>query len=316
VVEHRWRETLTNIVTPNGFLKARDEFLDRAFPRFIQGIEKVYGSAFDVKELTNYLRKDGRRFLEEGAIVYYELAALHQNEEAQALAFAELARRFGLDLFDAAGKVVEGEEANTRMLAFLRHRVALGVRHRDGSRLTDPEIQSIINLGGPSPFARGWEAYGKQVESELKTELVPSLLRMTGPYNFPFMIFASQCPRFAAALQLPGELVETNGSIDAPDRTSWKFRGDRSFPAGYAMKARSLEIDVELQKRALGKVLIGDRFRAESYVELVGSSDALREALRAARQTGSLEKLRDLKPKSTEEAARLARLRQMLALPL
>ena len=30
VREHRWRETLTNIVTREGFLKARDEFLDRA----------------------------------------------------------------------------------------------------------------------------------------------------------------------------------------------------------------------------------------------------------------------------------------------
>jgi hypothetical protein len=314
VVEHRWRETLTNIVTPVSFLKARDELLDRALPMLVQGIEQVYGGVFDVKGLTKYLREDGRRFLEEAAIVYYEVAALHQKEEKQALAFAELVKRFGLDLFDSAGKLVEGDEANRRFLAFFRHRIVLGIRHRDGSRLTEAEIQSVINSSGNTPFAKAWESFSKQVEKELKSKLLPSLLRMTGPYNFPFVIFTSQCPRFALALQLPGELVETNGSINGPDRTSWKFGGDESFPDGYAMKARSLEIDFELQKRALGKVVIADKFRAESFLEILGKSDSLREAVREVRKNGSLQKLRDFKPRTKEEAARFGRLRELLAL--
>ena len=190
VVEHRWRETLTNIVTPLGFLKARDEFLDRAFPILLKGIDQVYGSTFDVKGLTRYIREDGRRFLEEASIVYYELAAQHKKEEAQALAFAELAKRFGLDLFDAAGKLVASEHFNERMLEFLRHRIVLGIRHRDGSRLTAAEIQSVIHLDEKSPFTKGWETYEKQVEKRLKSELVPCLHLMFGLYNQPFELFA------------------------------------------------------------------------------------------------------------------------------
>lgn len=314
VVEHRWRETLTNIVTPARFLKARDEFLDRAFPLFIQGIEQVYGSKFDVKGLTRYLQEEGRRFLEEASIVYYQVAALHKKEEEQALAFAELAKRYGLDLFDPAGKLVTGEQVNKPMLEFLRHRIALGIRHRDGSRLTESEIQSILRTDDKSPFAKDWEAYGKRIEKEMKWDLKPCLVRMFGLYGFPFTIFTCQIPRFAFSLRLPGELVETNGSIDAADRTSWKFSGDESFPDGYVMKARSFEIDFALQKKTLGKEVIADRFRAEAYLEILDDSPRLRETLREVRRSSSIQKLRDFKPKSMAEAARYGRLRAMLEL--
>ncbi|MGC8638548.1 MAG: hypothetical protein ACP5XB_01575 [Isosphaeraceae bacterium] len=314
VVEHRWRETLTNIVTPVKFLKARDEFLDRALPILVQGIEQVYGKAFDVQGLKKYVREDGRRFLADASIVYYQVGALHTKEEEAALAFAELAKRYGLDLFDPAGKLVTKEQFDKRLLEFLRHRIALGIRHRDGSRLTESEIQSILRTDGKSPYAKDWEAYEKQVEKEMKCDLKPCLLRMFGLYGFPTTIVTSQIPRFAFSLRLPGELVETNGSINAPDWTSWKFSGDESFPDGYVMKARSLEIDLELQRKTLGKEIIADRFSAESYLEIVGTTGSLRETLREVRRSGNLRKLRDFQPKSMEEAARYGRLRELLEL--
>ena len=263
--------TLTNIVTPLGFLKARDEFLDRAFPILLKGIDQVYGSTFDVKGLTRYIREDGRRFLKEASIVYYELAAQHKKEESQALAFAELAKRFGLDLFDAAGKLVASEHFNERMLEFLRHRIVLGIRHRDGSRLTAAEIQSVIHLDEKSPFTKGWETYEKQVEKRLKSELVPCLHLMFGLYNQPFELFA------------PSARVRAGGP--ASRRACRDHRGhrrcrphelevqrERVVSRRLRDAGRSLEIDVELQKKTLGKVLIADRYRAESYVEIVAEA--------------------------------------------
>ena len=47
MVVHRWRETFTNIVTPEGFLKAREEFLERGIPRAIEGCEQVYGKRYE-----------------------------------------------------------------------------------------------------------------------------------------------------------------------------------------------------------------------------------------------------------------------------
>ena len=314
VIEHRWRETLTNIVTPVKFLKARDEFLDRALPILVRGIEQVYGKTFDVQGLTKYVREDGRRFLEDASIVCYQVVALHQKAEEEALALAELAKQFGLDLLDPAGKLVTSEQVDKRLLEFLRHRIALGIRHRDGSRLTEAEIQSILRTDDKSPYAKDWEAYGKRMEKEVKWDVKPCLFRMFGLYGFPSTIFTSQIPRFAFSLRLPGELVETNGSINAPDRTSWKFGGEESFPDGYVMKARSLEIDLELQRKTLGKEIIADRFRAESYLEIVGTTGSLRATLREVRRSGNLQKLRDFKPKTMEEAARYGRLREMLEL--
>src|SRR5271157_5773566 len=150
--EHRWRETLTNIVTRDSFLKARDEFLNIALPKAVLGIEQVYGRSFDVTGLAQYLRKNGRSFLEQAALVFYDTMAQHTTNEEQPVPYAELASQFGLDLFDRAGNLVTGEEFQTRVLSFLRHRIVLGVRHRDGSRLSEPEIQSILDQSGNSPF--------------------------------------------------------------------------------------------------------------------------------------------------------------------
>ena len=72
VVEHRWREKLTNIVTLSGFLKARDEFLDLAMPLAEKAIEQIYGGKYDVKNLVLEVRSQGRRFLEQAAIVFYD----------------------------------------------------------------------------------------------------------------------------------------------------------------------------------------------------------------------------------------------------
>lgn len=239
VREHRWRKTLTNIVTRDSFLEARDEFLELALPKAALAIEQVYGKSYDVKGLEHYLREDGRRFLEEAALVFYDLAAQHRPAAEQPLAFAVLARRFGLDLIDPAGNLVTGEESETRLKSFFRHRIALGIRHRDGSRLTEPEIQSILDCSDASPYSRAWSVYWKQHEQEFETQLLPHIVQMTGHYNATFGLFGNENPIFAFDLHLPGQLVETSGTIKGPDHVLWRFTGDQSYPDGYVMKARS-----------------------------------------------------------------------------
>ncbi len=174
VREHCWRETLTNIVTRDSFLKARDEFLDSALPKAILGIEQVYGKSFDVAGLTRYLRTDGRQFLEQSALVFYETMARHMTNEEKPLPYAELARQFGLDLFDPAGNLVTGEEFQARLMSFLRHRVSLGVRHRDGSRLTDAEIRSLLDQNGNSPYSAPGVSSGKSTRKNSRPISYPA----------------------------------------------------------------------------------------------------------------------------------------------
>ena len=121
-------------------------------------------------------------------------------------------------------------------------------------------------------------------------------------------------PEFAFALRLPGEIVETNGKTEGRDRARWQFTGDQSFPDGYTMTARSLEIDAEGQRKVLGRVAIADRAAAETLLKILDPEGPLLEAVRLARQKGDPAPLRDFRPSSDEERDRAARLRELLKL--
>lgn len=310
VREHRWRETLTNIVTHDKFLKARDEFVNLALPLAIQGIEQVYGESFDVTGLTQNLRKEGRRFAEQAALAFYDTAARHMTDDEQSRLYAELVRGFGLDLFDAAGSPVAGEEFRMRIKTFFRHRIALGMRHRDGSRLTETEIQAVLDLGNNSPFSQAWSTYWTRHEAQFKEQLLPLIYQMMGLYNA--LLGSSQNPLFAFDLHLPGEVVSTSGTIEGPDHVRWRFTGDRSFPDGFVMQARSIEIKIQEQKRILGRVAIDDKEQAESYIELLDQDGRLLEAVRRVHASGDLKPLLDDPSGSAEERARWNRLRLVL----
>lgn len=313
VIEHRWSERLTNIVTPAGFLQARDEFLDLAMPIVIQGIEQVYGGKYRVEGLVRYLRTDGRRFLEQAAEALYDSNVAHEAEREQAVRLATVARRFGLDVFDGEGKLVTSVERDTRLEELFRHRILLGVRHRDGGGLTEADFRSLLPGNSDSPYAKAWETFFKEHQQEFETTLVPRILRMTGLYGIPLGSAASN-PEFAFALRLPGEIVETNGKTQGRDRVRWRFTGDRSFPDGYAMTARSLEIDEVGQRRVLGHVAINDRASAGALIEILMRDGRLLEAVRQARNEGRSAPLRDFQPGSDAERDQVARLGKLLEL--
>jgi hypothetical protein len=263
--------------------------------------------------LNRYIREDGRRFLEEAALVFYDLTARHRPDEEKYDAFAELARRSGLDLIDAAGKVVTGVESETRWQSFFRHRIALGIRHRDGSRLTEPEIQAILDQSGNSPFSQGWGTYWKQHEKEFQAQLLPDLIQMTGLYNAQFLLQPPP-PCFAFDLHLPGQVVETSGTVERQNQVHWRFTGDQSYPDGYVMNARSLEIDVPGQTKILGRVAITDNEQARSYIAILDLDGHLLETVRKVHAAGDLQPLLDDRPGSAQEKERLKRLRQVLGL--
>ncbi len=75
VIEHRWQEKITDIVTLPGFLKARDELLDLCLPICVDAIEKIFGNDYDVSRLVDHLRVNGRRFLENVSLIFYDAAA-------------------------------------------------------------------------------------------------------------------------------------------------------------------------------------------------------------------------------------------------
>jgi hypothetical protein len=313
VVEHRWREKLTNIVTLSGFLKARDEFLDLAMPLAEKAIEQVYGGKYDVKRLVLEVRSQGRQFLEQAAIVVYDNLSRNLPDAEQYSRLAAVAKPFGLDLFDAKGGLVESDEGGKRFQSFLRGLIRRSVRHRDGGALTAAEIQSIIASNTP-PYSTAWESFAKEHKTELETQVLPRVVRMTGFYHLPLVFMFRGGPQFAFSLRLPGELTETNGTIEGRSTTSWRFGEERLFPDGFEMKARSLDRRPEAQRKMLGRVVLADRALAETFIEIVKDCPPLLDAVRAAGKAGEAGPIREFQPRTEGERVQLTKLRELLGL--
>ncbi|WP_165228459.1 hypothetical protein [Aquisphaera insulae] len=313
VVEHRWEESVTNIVNRADFIRARDELLDRGLPMLDECIDRVYGVDFDVSGLHDYLRRDGRLLLEKAALIYFEINSRHLAEKAATVEFARTARAVGLDLLDAKGSVVDSDEASRRVREYQRHRLVLGVRHRDGSRLTPSEVDAILAPGPGSPYTARAEEYFKTHQDDLKGLLGP-MVRMTGLYHsvIPFAPSGASTVRFAFRIQLPGEIVETNGKADGPARASWRFSGDDLYPSGLSMRARSLEIDEASQRLVLGRVAVKGRAEAEALASLLESNESLRALVIRIRETRNPGLLGEHHPAKAEERASFERLRRLL----
>ena len=135
---------------------------------------------------------------------------------------------------------------------------------------------------------------------------------MAGLY-FPLrFLFSGGLPEYEFAIQLPGELVETSGTGTKAGRTRWKFTGVGLFPGGYEMKARSILIDRDAQKKVLGRVAIDDETRAVEFIETVGREGPLLEAVRKLRQTGDRDTLFQMQTRTFDESLQVRKVRKML----
>jgi hypothetical protein len=148
-----------------------------------------------------------------------------------------------------------------------------------------------------------------QGDKQLEKRVKGALLRMVGLYSFRFLL---SVPDYVFTILITREIVETNGTGNKAGRTRWKFTGVRSFPDGYEMKARSIEIDRDGQKQALGRLVIDDETEAMEFMEVIGGEGPLLEAVRKLRQTGDRNAFSQVKTRTFEEGLRVRKLRKIL----
>ena len=178
------------------------------------------------------------------------------------------------------------------------------LRHRDGAAVTAAEADALIEqiLKGHRyeaairEQAKQWDDPLKG-DKKLEKRLMRALVGMVGLYAFPF----SGAPEYEFTVRLPGELVETNGTGNKGGRTRWKFDTGDLFPDGFEMKARSIVIDRDGQKKVLGRMVIDDETRAIEFMELAGGEGTLLEAVRKVRQTGDRNALSQVKTSSSRK---------------
>jgi hypothetical protein len=319
VVEHRWSETITDIVNLPGFLEARDKLLDILLPMALRFIAEEFGPGYDLSGLSTFIRRDVRRALEEASLLLYDAGVrrrLGRDDQTMdpelVVKLAVLSKRIGLDPLDAGGKLISDQEAARRIDEFLRRVILQYVRHRDGSALDRSEADAVIARARTDP---NFFKTDERQQERLKRFAGPLAVRVMGLYAYPLGLLFPWRPRFDFALQLPGELIESNGTVFRNGRTRWKFAGEQIFPDGYQMKARSLVIDRDGQKNTLGRVAIDDEEKALEFVELVGDDAAVLEAVRKLKQAGDRGALDERTFQSSERIERVKRLREMLLGP-
>ncbi len=242
LVEHRWREKITNIVTLAGFLNARDELLDLYLPSCMSAIERVFGNDYDVSRLVSHLRIDGRRFLENISVILYDAAAHHrlfdQDGKLDAALtenlFAE-AERVGLDrklLVELFAVPYNDRENARRIDVFLGRLVVQYFRHRDGTDVTQAEADALIQaIRKERRYQSAIQQENKRLEEvfqkdkELEKRVKRAVFRMIGLYSTFGFLFSGGPPEYEFKILLPGELIETNGTGTQSGRTRWKFTG-------------------------------------------------------------------------------------------
>lgn len=304
LVEHRWKETLTDCVTLEDMRKARAELTEVLVGLAENVFNQLHGQEYDASGLAHWLRTDGTAWLNEASDALFVMPP-PRSEDKLKREIARICGRHGLDLVKD-GRVVEGEELQSRLRTFVRDILSKQVRWRDGRRLNIKSADILLTRLGEE-LSRPWtesidpaieraakQAYGGK--AALERRLLALWVRVFGLYNMPLAHV-----QLDYVLTLPGTVVETNGEILSPRRVRWRFNASEAYPSGRLMEARALEVDAQMDALLPARPF-KDRETMNRFVEVVANDKRLVDILRECRRQRSLKPLvayrEELLPKS------------------
>jgi hypothetical protein len=324
VVEHRWRETLNDIVTLEDMKKAREELADLLIKVGHDVFTETLGQDYDDTDLVKWCQTEGKEWVRELTDTFFVYLAAHklrENDKSILVELISICARHGVKL-----KVEDlGPQTDLNKLVedYVVDLLAQKVRTRNGQpvdkkvaagwlkELSEPDqpmgkrnrfkvaIEKVIDdkYGGPKTF---------------EPRLWTLIQRVAGLY-LSIPLAASQ---FHYTMTMPGEIVETNGQLLSGNRVRWKFEAKEAYPFGYTMECRSLVLADKLPP-ALAKsgVLAKPEARIE-YVSLVAGQRVL-EVLKECQQKQDLKPLQTykdtLEPDKRElEVQRLEKVKRLL----
>ncbi|REK17191.1 MAG: hypothetical protein DWQ37_06900 [Planctomycetota bacterium] len=321
VVEHRWQETLSDIVTLDDMRAAREQLAEVMIPLARKTFQDALGDEYDVTLLVQWIENTGKPWLFELSDVIFENAARHEmpnwdENERFRTAVLEVCARYGLELRDDSGQPLEDEALRRTMQTYVRDVLAKGIRRRDGEPVSDETIEQVLGWldmaepGTETEHPTRFEEAGEKAVAELfggpeafEDAVKPLATRILGAYSDEIL---GPDRSFHYVLEMPGDIIETNGTLLSDRRVRWTFTGMQAYPFGHRMACRSLSVQRDLVRELCGADVLDDRAAALRFVNLVQSDDALREALAACVEQRSLQPLSDrLDAESTDGVTRL-----------
>jgi hypothetical protein len=195
---------------------------------------------------------------------------------------------------------------------------------RDGAAVTEADVKALMQGSVDADGARKDDGLAARVRvavikrygSEDKAEqaLAPQLYRLAGAY----LQFLAHHFRFSATVVMPGQIVESNGTVDGNEAT-WAFAHADIFPY-YRMTARSVTFKRANERG--GRALVPSAAHALRLADAVGLLEPERRtrivaAIAELARTGSADRFREARFREAaqgEEDERLERVLEELGL--
>jgi hypothetical protein len=302
VVEHRWTETLTDIVTLDDMHRSRRQFLELAIPLADKCLQVGLGPDYDTSGIVEWMNATGTDWFVELTDAFFEAGTRGQlppnGQWKQSM--ADVCARYGLKLRDEQGQIFDNDRARAAVADFAAGILRRELKRRDGAAVPQAAIDDLLewlnlkdNSAADTPRLARLDGLAQRVIEEqfgsqrnFQELVAPLGARMLGLYRVDIL----GPPRyFHYEMELPGLVVETNGVLAGENRVEWDFEAVEAYPFGYAMECRSLVPQEALQRELLGSEPLTARDDMLQFVADVSKDFLLRETLR-----------RSVKEKSTE----------------
>ena len=293
VTEWIWQETLTDTINLTDHRLARTETADMVVALLLTACTDAWGPGYDLKNFEQWLRQDVAGSFQELCDATLQLGLNKHKPPGEPSDFlvqaAQILKRRGLDLLDAQQQPIKDqEEIRRRVQDYLTVTLQRLVRDEQDRPLQDEHLQDVLKTFAPpagedsnggtrftKAFSRAAVArFGTAKKFEEQLNLLG--VRILGLYQWPILHGERN---FDYRLEVPGIVIETNGTLLGDRTLRWKFPASDAFPLGYSMRA----VVAVLQPEALQKHFPRARFdRREiivEYLDLVSADADLRSAL-------------------------------------
>jgi hypothetical protein len=325
VVEHRWREALTDVVTLADLRQAREELADLLLQVGEDSFQEAVGPNYDSRELFKWLRSEGKAMfaeITEARFIQYAARKGQGGDDAFKDELAAILARHGLAL-KAQGQWLDDKGTEEALEKFCVAQLVRGVRDRKSGAAVDPAtaatwLREMVKRNDKESEKNRFEKAAAKVidrkyqgQAALQRRLQALQVRVLGLYRGSLILPAPQSHAFHYTLMMPGKVVECNGQILTDNRARWQFGAEDAYPLGYEMSCSSLEAQPQNQRELLKGQPLADREGMLDYVKAVAGNDKLLAALEECRKQKSMAPLYELRKQQIE----LDRLLKLLKLP-
>ncbi|MGD9722211.1 MAG: hypothetical protein AB7O59_11790 [Pirellulales bacterium] len=314
VVEHRWTETLTDIVTLEDMHRSRRKFLDVMIPLVERCLEVGLGPDYDVSGVTEWMRTIGTSWFEEATDAFFEAGTRGQlpPNDGWKESMADVCGRYGLKLRDDSGRLLTEDPAREKVSQFATELLRARIKRRDGAPVPQAAIDDLlewVNLkdatGNDNPRLARLDGLAQKViveqfgsQQNFEDVVTPLGARMLGLYRAEIL---GPPRKFHYELELPGTIVESNGVIESGNRVCWNFEAVEAYPFGYRMECRALAPQTQLEQELLNGTPLTSSQDMLDYLAALKRDFLLLETLRRCVKAKSMEPLSQVRSQVVTE---------------